>query len=251
MKWIFLIVINWVISTGFFSFAISGDRKSKLDKQKIATQCSCVSNEAISELIDCKADTLSNGALVYWNYSCDSSWLIFENSRGEKQIIFSLDSQMIDLTGRIGHVYFYEYDRTFLFINKVISGCCEPVDYYLYDKKNGSLIEYLGRAIFVSENPNFPYFVSFENSGFQETEQPFNLDKIAILNLNTLQSKQIDIPTDVAENIMKFKGGSYPENIVKYDLESDSILKIHIPYTQNENDTIDLTHTVKINLKQF
>ncbi len=102
--------------------------------------CRCDKDTMLKELISCKPYIFKNNAKLFWSFNCDSSWLTFQNPKGHKKIISSLSDGFVDLTTRIGHIYFTEYRTSFLFTNAVISGCCDPVDYYLYDKTSGNLI---------------------------------------------------------------------------------------------------------------
>lgn len=105
--------------------------------------CDCEKDTMLKEYISCKPLHFDNDSKLFWSFNCDSSWLTFENFKGEQKIIFSLEKDFLDLTTRLGYVQFKEFKTTFLVENNVISGCCDPPDYYLHDKTSGNLIKKL------------------------------------------------------------------------------------------------------------
>lgn len=210
-------------------------------------KCSDERKAMLAEIIDGTPKKLSDGGQVYWSFNCDSSWLTLKNKEGIRHILFSLDKDLLELTGRLGHVFFYEFDRTILFVNKVVSGCCDPVDYYLYDKKDGTLLNYLGRAVFVSEDPALPYFVAMNNSSYEETQDETQAKALYVFNLNTLTRKEIALPKKVAEHLVN--SSMYLENMIKSELINKHILRVAIPYTVN--NTEEATYTQKIDLSRY
>ena len=166
----------------------------------------------LNELISCKPHILKNNAKLFWSFNCDSSWLTFESPRGKKKILYSLDKDFLDLTTRIGHVYFKEFKNTFLYTNKVISGCCDPEDYYLYDKSNGDSIRYLGRAIYVSDNISLPFVVTITNSNYDENSIT-NYNSLSIYNLNTRKKFKVPFPKGLIEKGIKNNDYMFPEFI--------------------------------------
>ena len=144
----------------FFSILISQSTWGQL--------CNCIEDESLKENISCEPEFLDNNSKIYWNFNCDSSWLTFENASVYKKILYVLNKDMIGYTTRIGYIDFKEFKNTFLITNKVISGCCAPADYFIYDKTNGDSIKYLGRAIYVSDNASLPFVVTVTNSNYKE-----------------------------------------------------------------------------------
>lgn len=205
--------------------------------------------EIVVQLTGLSRDTLTDGSQIYWSYDCDSSWLTLENKNGKKYVFYSLEKEMMELTTRIGHVHFTEFSRAFLYTNKVISGCCEPLDYYLYNKEDASLIKYLGRAIFVGKDATLPYFVSYPYSGYREEDTIPDLNQIVVTNLNTLKSTTISMPKYVSENIINTGIYSYPEQITKTNL-NQYVLTLQIPYAQNPSGK-EKQYKITIDLKKY
>lgn len=212
--------------------------------------CDCKSNELLNELISCKPEVLNNQSKIYWNYDCDSSWLIYENSNGNKKILYSLNKDFIEFTTRIGFVYFKEFKNTFLYTNKVISGCCDPEDYYLYDKSNGDSIKYLGRAIFVSDSIGLPFVITITNSNYDQNSM-IDYNSLTIYNLDT--RKEYKVPFDKGKIQKGIKNNDYmfPENVFDESeiINETLILKYHVEkYIEGKNIK---QYTFKIDLNKY
>jgi hypothetical protein len=127
-----------------------------------AQRCSCEADSLEEDEVFMTCDTTSfdNGALLYWNYDCDSAWLNFQY-QGNTISIFSLETELRDYAGRLGYYYFVEYDSFFMGFYSTISGCCAPDIYFLHNKYTGEVSKAFSEAIFISTERNFPYMVSF------------------------------------------------------------------------------------------
>ncbi len=204
----------------------------------------------LKEYIFCKPTYLDNMSKLYWSFNCDSSWLTFENFQGQRKIIFSLRDDLVSLTTRLGHVSFTEFKTTFLVTNKVISGCCDPDDYYLYDKRSGSLIKYLGRAVFVSEDRRLPLIVSVTKSNYRRTSKP-DLNTLTIYNLDTRKEYKLSIPKGDIEKGMNNNNFMFPEYVFDTPFVSDSILTLRY-FTQDylKNKQVNY-RTIVINLRKY
>ena len=212
--------------------------------------CNCKENKILKQIISCKPEILENNSKIYWNFNCDSSWLTFENSKGDKKKLYSLDKELIELTTRIGYVYFKEFKNTFLFTNKVISGCCDPDDYYLHDKNNGDLIKYLGRAIFVSDSKSLPFVVSITNSNYKDNSIT-DFNSLNIYNLDARKEYKIpfekgQIEKGIKNNHYMFSEYIFDESEITNDI---LILKYHIDkYIKGK---VIEEMTLKIDLKKY
>lgn len=121
----------------------------------------------------CEPTIFKNKARVYWQFNCDSEWVTFEDRNGKKKVIFGLDSDLVDLTGRIGYVDQVEYKSTFLAQYNVISGCCTPPEFTLYNKENGKIEKQFGTLVFFNDNPKFPIAVKYIDN---HTLRIYNID---------------------------------------------------------------------------
>lgn len=116
-----------------------------------AQNCSCKKKNQLNEIISCEKTIFKNGAKIYRQFNCDSSWLVFENKAKKKKILFSLDKDLIELTGRLGYTGCIEYGNTFMIENRLVSGCCDPSEFVLFNKNNGKKLQILvGKFIIVT-----------------------------------------------------------------------------------------------------
>src|SRR5688572_19044621 len=86
--------------------------------------CSCKEEPDLKEIISCRKTVFSNGAKLYRQFNCDSSWLTFESKQGRKTILYSLEAPLVNYTNRLGYQFVTENKSSFLIMNRLISGCC-------------------------------------------------------------------------------------------------------------------------------
>ena len=215
--------------------------------------CFCQDKPFLKNNIHCKPHFLSNGAKIYWNYSCDSSWLTFENTKSEKKILYSLDKELIELTNRIGPVVLHEFKNSFLYEYAVISGCCDPAISYLYDKNSGQLIKQFGRSIFVSSDTKIPILVGIKNSDYEENTE-IDMSRLILYNFDTRKEFEIPFEGDQIELGCKNNEYLFPEYVF-HDSEISSkklILKYHTRNSDNLIKNKKLQEKIfKINLERY
>src|SRR5579871_1373480 len=119
--------------------------------------CFCDKDTTLSEIVNCDTIKFDNKAKLYWSFNCDSSWLTFESPRHFKNVIFTLD--LVGYTGRLGFSYAQEYKHKFLIQNRLISGCCDPPEFFLLDKTNGEVKDTLTSVIFYSDKRQLPFII--------------------------------------------------------------------------------------------
>jgi hypothetical protein len=184
----------------------------------IGQDCHCDEDPTLNTFMPCDTTIFHNNAKLFWSFNCDSSWLTFRNSRDKRKVIFSLTKDFMELTKRIGYVGFQEFRRSFLVENRVISGCCQPSDYYLYGKITGNLLKYLGRAIFTSSQRNVPYIISVTNSNY-DTASKANLNSLTIYNLDNNKEYKLPLPKGDIKKGMINNNYVYPEEV--FDMPAD------------------------------
>lgn len=200
-------------------------KKSHSEKNLQLENCNCEENPELSDYISCKETVFSNGAKIYRQFNCDSSWLVFENKKVKKSI-FSLEKDLIQLTGRLGYVEWDEFENSILIETKVISGCCQPYEYDLIDKENGSLIKKLGKDIYIGESNLNPFFVSLD------TQKP----KINFYNLTTRRFASIDYNFNKIDVVIKSGFMRYPEELFEDGSYLEGIFKIKYRYKLQEKE---------------
>lgn len=203
--------------------------------------CSCETQPGLNEIISCKKTIFKNGAQIYREFTCDSSWVVFESKSKKKKILFSLDKELIELTGKLGFADWIEYKNSFLVEYHTISGCCDPYEYILFDKTNGKKIINIGREIFHSEIDKYPYFVTIdkENSNF-----------LSFLNLETNKIFKINLPKGRIEKTMKIINSHFSETLFENGEIKNGVFEIKYNYKKTEKDKW-LIGKVTVDLKKY
>lgn len=63
----------------------------------LSQNCKCKSNPILNEIITCKKTIFKNGAKIYRQFNCDSSWVVFESKYKKKKILDALQGELIEL----------------------------------------------------------------------------------------------------------------------------------------------------------
>ncbi len=186
-----------------------------------AQPCGCDTNVSLNELINCSPIIFDNGAKLYWSFTCDSSWLTYENVK-KRDILFSME--FVYYTGRLGFSYANEYKMYFLIRNDVISGCCSPPEYYLFDKETGKQNANLGRVLYIDTNKNQPIIVKITNSNY--TDKTAKYTSITIHNIDTDKKYLIPLSAKEIDKALKNAGEMYPEYLFEEPQLSNQELKL-------------------------
>lgn len=213
-------------------------------------RCHCDQDTMLKESIPCKPTIFKNKAKLFWSFNCDSSWLTFESSKRKRKIIFSLSDGLVSLTTRLGYMNWTEFNKTFLITNHVISGCCDPVDYYLYDKTSGDLIKYLGRAIYVSDNKKIPFMVSITNSNY-DTVSRIDYNSLSIYNLDSRKEFKLTLPRGDIKKGIQNNDYMFPEDVFDTPiLVSDTLILKYSTDKYVKGKRLKYK-TIKIDLKKY
>lgn len=202
------------------------DKNLDSSKKSQIENCNCKEFPELKDLISCEETVFSNGAKIYRQFNCDSSWLVFENQNLKKNI-YSLDKELIDLTYKLGYVGWDEYKESILITDRLWSGSSSPFQYHLIDKETGKEIFNLGQAIYFNQEQSDPYFVSLDMVN----------SKIRIYNLDTRKTALYDFNT--SKLISSRKLGYFlnsPEELFDLGEIKNNIFKISYSYRLKEND---------------
>jgi len=191
-----------------------------------AQNCSCKERPQLNEIISCEKTTFKNGAKIYYQFNCDSSWLVFESKTKEKKKLFSLDKDLIELTGRLGYTSWAEYNNTFIIENRLVSGCCDPSEFVLFNKNNGKKIANLGREIYHSDIKKYPYFVTIDSE---------KSDFISFLNLSSNKIFKISLPKGRIDKTLKIINGTYAEALFEEGKIKNGTFYIKYKYKTKDN----------------
>ncbi|MNU20774.1 hypothetical protein D3C71_90270 [compost metagenome] len=213
-----------------------------------AQACSCVSKPDIADFMPCHKIPFDNGASLSWQYNCDSSWLTFESIQHRKRVIFSLEAPLMELSGRLGYTHIQEYKSTFLVQNNVISGCCTPPEFHLYNKQNGKKLYELGRLIFYSEQKKLPFAIGIAYPK-RETEWYRGLSALIVYNLSTGRQYRILLPANIT--VETLNASSYdpnPEYLFEQAVIKGHTVNLHYSVYKNGRN---IRYPVTIDLDQY
>lgn len=206
--------------------------------------CGCKSQPELNEIISCKKTIFKNGAKIYRQFNCDSSWVVFKNKNKKKQILYTLNG-LVELSERLGYVNWFEYKNTFLIQNNVISGCCDPPEYILFDKENGILKKEIGPILFYSENLKFPIVVSLDiNSN----------DFLNFINLDTNKNFKIKLPKGRIDKTLQISGEMFPEHLFDDGQIENGIFEIQYRYKIKEGENEDdnwIEEKITVDLRKY
>jgi hypothetical protein len=203
--------------------------------------CFCDKDTIPNDFFHCDTTTFDNKAFLHWNYNCDSTWLTFEKPPAIKTIIYSLGKDMRDMVGRIGYVGFIEYNNSFIAMNKSVSACCFPLDYYLYNKTNGQLKTELGSLLYYSENRKYPITVGVtakkDNTRYE----------LKITNIDSHKEYYLELPRNEFDLALKNNDSLYLLDIFDESIVKDNHLFIKYYLTKDKIDTAARTITIDLN----
>lgn len=213
--------------------------------------CICDNDSLLRDIISCTPVRFDNKATLSWNFNCDSSWLTFKSPRGQKQVIFSLGDGLQNLTGRLGFIYIREYKNTFLIQNNVISGCCSPPEFFLYDKWTGTLRKSLGRIIFYSKDRSLPIIISVTNSNYNTSLAAQRYTSLTIYNVDKNKTYLLHLPKDEIESALQETETIYPEYLFKEHKVKNEIVTLIYSKSNLKTLTKIPTRKLTVDLKKY
>ena len=180
--------------------------------------CSCSEMPDLKELISCKTTTFQNEAKIYWEFDCNLSWITFENG-GLKKKIFELDKSEMEFSGRLGYQSWTEFENSFLIENSLVSGCCQPDEYILYNKNNGDKISDLGTLVFIEKSGKKPFLLTLKGN-----------DDLLFTDLSDSKSYVMNISTDKIDKTLENSDELYAENLFQNVQMQNGLLSIELRY---------------------
>jgi hypothetical protein len=202
--------------------------------------CGCKSKPDLTEFISCDTTTFQNGAMLYRQFNCDSSWLTFESKSGLKSILYSLDKPLIELTERLGYIFEKEYQNSLLFINKKASGGGFPVDFELVSKDNGQVLKEFGTIIFHSDDSlnNFVLYLSSDS-----------LDTLTLYSVDQNKDFNFSIPKGRLWKTVRETSQMFPEFLFEEPTIDKSILTLTYKYLVSNSPEKWDTDKIQIDLQ--
>jgi hypothetical protein len=215
---------------------------------KAYNQCKCASDSDMENRISCEVTHFRNHTKLYWQYNCDSSWLVFQKRNGQKEILMSFEKEMMDFTERLGYNYVAEYKFTFLVQHNVISGCCAPPEFILFDKQTGVCQRNLGPLVFYSEDPKYPYVVFFNGNQYANNEKS-DYNSLIILNIDSNKVYRKSLPKNRISKTLEFSRDSSAELLFDEPSLKGNILTLPYRYKTSLSEDSWLDGKVSIVLK--
>jgi len=195
-------------------------------------QCFCAAGPTMNGSSNgCATKKLSNGAKLYWQYTCKRIWFTLETAKRKKIVIDEIPIDLGDLTFRLGFHFIKEFNRGVLFRG----GCPAngPCNYTLIDKNNGRVLKRLNQLIRIDteafSEPAHPYeydFVVYFSAKY---------DRLIVLYIDS--NKHWSIPFDAEKNGVS---ALTPEYQFKKMTLKDSVLTLFYVTGDNENKQLNI-----------
>lgn len=207
-----------------------------------AQNCFCPKDSFLNELISCDTVLLKGKSKVYYQFNCDSSWLTFENSKGEKSVLFYLDSELIDLTYKLGWHVWKDYDETVLFVARETSGLPTTLYYSLYNK-NTQNIRTFSHVVYDCYDSLCDFILYFPDSTY---------NYLNLYMFNSSKEYKIDLPKNLLyESFQQYFGlFMYIENLFEEPTINGNVYTFPYTYFDKEN-SIEKKGEISIDLKKY
>jgi hypothetical protein len=205
-------------------------------------QCRCETDTSLNEVISCKVIYFKNHSKLYWQFNCDSSWLTFENKYHEKTSLYILEDGLMGYTEKLGYSFAGEYASTFMIQNNLISGCCTPAEYILFNKSTGKELKNLGSLIFYSDKVKYPLVVSFADTNF---------NTLKFYNVNAKQSFSVSLPRNKIKNTLKKGEEVHPEYLFEEPVIDKGSFSVSFRYQDPGNNDDWHDYKVVVDLKKY
>ncbi len=206
--------------------------------------CSCKDDSSLTDYIPCDTTYFTNHSFIYTQFDCDSSWLTFETADGNKQLLFFLEKDMIELMERLEPKFIAEYKTTLLFGRRLSSGSYFEVSYFLMNKSNGNLVADYESLICSSEDSSLGFLLYFSDS---------TLNTITIYFCNTGLEFKFKLPENRIMTTMLQASHFYgsPEALFDTPIINENQLSISYRYL-NKGDSLNMKKdSLKINLNEY
>lgn len=202
--------------------------------------CGCKSKPDLTEFISCDTTRFQNGAMLYRQFNCDSTWLTFESKSGIKRVLYSLDKPLIELTERLGYIFEKEYHNSLLFINKKASGGGFPLDFELISKDNGQVLKVFGTIIFHSDDSlnNYVLYLSSDS-----------LDTLTLYSVDQNKDFNFTIPKGRLWKSVRETSQMFPEFLFEEPTIDKSILTLSYKYLVSNSPEKWDTDKIQIDLQ--
>jgi len=173
--------------------------------------CGCNKKKIISEnQYKCDTITFKNGAMLYWNWNCDSAKLIFENKK--KYTLRKCEKMNVFECERTGLNFLKEYPNYLLFQYQWVSGCCISPDIVFISKSNGKEIKRIKTDQFIWGNLDENYVLYFSDTTYRKliyldnnSDKQYSIQFEKGTVLNSMNKNNVLQLSDLFKNFKKNK----------------------------------------------
>ncbi len=205
--------------------------------------CGCQKDSFLNDLISCDTIGLKGNSKVYYQFNCDSSWLTFENSKGRKTTLFYLDSELIDLTYKLGWQVWRDFDETVLFIARETSGLPTTLYYSLYNKNTEDILTFR-HVIYDCSDSLCDFILYFSDSA--------SYNYLTLYMFKSAKDYKIDLPKNLLDESFQQYFGLFPfvENLFEQPTIKDNVYTFSYTYFDKESNT-EKQGEISIDMKKY
>jgi hypothetical protein len=128
----------------------------------------------------------------------------------------------------------------------LISGCCTPPEFILFDKTTGQQKKQLGSLIYYSDNRSFPFVIGF---GASPKDGNYDLNVLLLYNTDLNKTFRIDLPKGAIETALKQTEELAPEMLFEERAIKNG--RLNLVYRVTNERTADRTKTISIALSKY
>jgi hypothetical protein len=214
------VILNLLLHITYFSFG-----------QSI---CSCEKDLFAKEAVSCDTITLTNKALLYYQFNCDTIWLTFENTNKNKTVLFSMGTELVGYNYRLGFQLTKEFKNSLLFRY----GCPAngPCEYVLVSKSTGQQEKKFHELVYTSQDQPTNIIIYFTDG---------SLNSLTIYHIDTKKKYNIKIPGN------RFKYALFPEQQFENPELKKNVLILLYRYPVGDKNEDWKTDRIIIDLKKY
>ena len=154
-----------------------------------AQNCFCEHSPQLSESVSCDTVMLQSHAKLYNQFNCDSSWQVFENARGKRLTIFHLDSEVIDLTWKLGWHVWRDDSKKVLFVSRTSSGWPTSMVYMLIQKRSARVVKVFEQVIYACSDSTCDFILYMQDS---------SMNFMSLYKIDSDKEYKIRFPTNIS-----------------------------------------------------
>jgi len=207
-----------------------------------AQNCFCQKDSFLNNLISCDTIKLKGNSSVYYQFNCDASWLTYENSKGRKTVLYFLDSELIDLTYKLGWQVWKDFDESVLFVARETSGLPTTLYYTLFNKITEETISFRN-VVYACPDSICNFILYFPDSTY---------NFLSLFMINSSKEYKIELPKNLIEESFQQYYGlfMFVENLFEPPSIKDNVYIFRYTFFDNQSKT-EKKGELSIDLKEF